>query len=531
MNRAEGRLTLHDESVRLMMLQRPYVNLCLLVVWAWAGCANPVSWENDIHVPVLDDRVSWADVVPDSLYEPGIDGGPAHFVLVDTLDGWDWSDWTTLPDSTIVVVYDGEEELNNGLVVTEDMEVIAYTDEVSFSLPDAEGAELTDASLDGGTLALTVEHSLPSEVQMLYDLPGVSIDGVPLSIPMLLPPASPTEPGSATTLVDLTGAQFDFTGISGQETNALEVTIVATCGDIVDPAGFFIIDQSDSVVVSLGFEALSLRTLGGYFGSFTESATGDVALLDTVPLPNPVIDLQGATAALHFTNTVGADLMLNLDTLQFDESLVEGDLIAGHLIPRAVWNNGVPTPSEWTLDLASPGSNFLDLMETFPSSLHAAGRMTLNPNGDPQWLLDRWDVAYPPTFWYELRVPLKLGLEGVILRDTFDIQGLEDFPRFEGHLHLDFESSFPVEVTGMVQFHRNDGVLYSDTVLLPPGSVPLGTLGEGTLSIPLNADMALPGGSLELELLVNTYGPQPFTGYESVHVQGRLEGTQIVEVE
>ena len=42
-----------------------------LVVWLVIGCANPASWENDIHIPVLDDRVSWADVVPDSLYEPG----------------------------------------------------------------------------------------------------------------------------------------------------------------------------------------------------------------------------------------------------------------------------------------------------------------------------------------------------------------------------------------------------------------------------------------------------------------------------
>ena len=44
----------------------------------WWGCANPVSWENDIHIPVLDDRVTWADVVPDSLYEPGVEGGPAQ---------------------------------------------------------------------------------------------------------------------------------------------------------------------------------------------------------------------------------------------------------------------------------------------------------------------------------------------------------------------------------------------------------------------------------------------------------------------
>ena len=97
-------------------------------------------------------------------------------------------------------------------------------------------------------------------------------------------------------------------------------------------------------------------------------------------------------------------------------------------------------------------------------------------------------------------------------------------------LHLDFESSFPVEVTGILDYDRLDGVLYQDTLVLPAGSV-LKTLGEATLSIPLNEEMALPGGQVRMELWVNSYGAQPFTGYESVRVQGRLEGTQIIEVE
>jgi len=34
-----------------------------------------------------------------------------------------------------------------------------------------------------------------------------------------------------------------------------------------------------------------------------------------------------------------------------------------------------------------------------------------------------------------------------------------------------------------------------------------------------------------VELRVNTYGAQPFTGHEGIRIQGRLEGTQILEVE
>ena len=78
---------------------------------------------------------------------------------------------------------------------------------------------------------------------------------------------------------------------------------------------------------------------------------------------------------------------------------------------------------------------------------------------------------------------------------------------------LDFSNTFPVEVTGTVAFDRFDGVLYRDTLVLPAGSVPQDLMGEGTLSIPVNAEMLMPGGDVEVELRVNTFGPQPFSGH------------------
>ena len=91
-----------------------------------------------------------------------------------------------------------------------------------------------------------------------------------------------------------------------------------------------------------------------------------MALLDTVPLPEPSIDLDGTTAS-HVTNTIGADLRLFIDMLQFDDNLVEGDLIAGHDIPRAVGERGARA-KRMVLGLGSPGSTFFDELEAFPRS-------------------------------------------------------------------------------------------------------------------------------------------------------------------
>ena len=127
------------------MNTKPHI---LWKIGAWAvvflsACANPVSWENDLHVPVLDDRIRWSDVIPDSLYEASTDGSMGHFVLIDTLDGWNWNDWVALPDTVIVERFDGEGQLNNGLIVVEDLEVFGYSEELGFELPGTEGMALT----------------------------------------------------------------------------------------------------------------------------------------------------------------------------------------------------------------------------------------------------------------------------------------------------------------------------------------------------------------------------------------------------
>lgn len=508
-------------------------NIPLIGAWVvllLSACANPVSWENDLHVPVLDDRIRWSDVIPDSLYEASTDGSVGHFVLTDTLDGWNWDDWVALPDTVIVERFDGEDQLNNGLVVVEDLEVFGYSEELDFELPGTEGMALTEAALLSGTMFLDVKHSLEGDVFLDYELPGVTFDGVPLSLSMQLTPATATEAGSGFAEVDLTGAHFDFTGLNGLETNALAVSVSAVSGPVSTEQGFYLVEATDSVVISLGFLQANVTELAGYFGTLTEGTTGEVSLLDTVPLPEPVVDMEGAEASLNFSNTVAADFRLHLDTVQFDQTLVNGDFIASHDIPRAAWVNGEPVPSVWRLDLGT-GSNFFDLLETFPKRLYTSGRLTLNPFGSNGFLLDRWKYDFLPTLWYEVRVPINLGVNGVVLRDTFALEGLDEFPKFEGHLHLDFENTFPAELTSIIDFQLLDGGVHQDTLLLPAGSIGQGVVGEGTLSIPINEDMLLPGGELRVEVMVNSMGPQPFTGTESLRVQGRLEGTQIIEVQ
>ena len=233
------------EISRMTHMKAPLVCSALASL-LWWGCANPVSWENDIHIPVLDDRVTWADVVPDSLYEPGVDGGPAHFVLVDTLDGWDWTAWSQLPDTTLSIRYDGEGVLQNGVPVQEGLPVALSDDDLPFveiELNQPEGLELTEAQLSGGSIQLEVQHSLQCEVNVLFTFPGVQINGEPMDVPLQLPAATDAVAGSESAVVDMTGAQFDFTQVGGFDSNALEVQVVAVSGPVTAPSGIYIVNR------------------------------------------------------------------------------------------------------------------------------------------------------------------------------------------------------------------------------------------------------------------------------------------------
>ena len=84
--------------------------------------------------------------------------------------------------------------------------------------------------------------------------------------------------------------------------------------------------------------------------------------------------------------------------------LVEGDLIAGHDIQRAVWTGGNVVPGEWSLDLAALDRIFGGL-GGFSETVECGGPHAAQPHQHLGVLMDRLDVSIPPTFWYELRVP------------------------------------------------------------------------------------------------------------------------------
>ena len=73
------------------------------------------------------------------------------------------------------------------------------------------------------------------------------------------------------------------------------------------------------------------------------------------------------------------------------------------------------------------------------------------------------------------------------------------------------------------------GTIVSVSSEIGLGSSLTGVIAHAFAEIPISQATVEPGGEIFVTLNVNTDGAVPFTGYEDVRVQIRIEGTQLIE--
>ena len=133
--------------------------------------------------------------------------------------------------------------------------------------------------------------------------------------------------------------------------------------------------NQDSVWINIEFIELQVQTAEGYFGNMTAQFDESIDVLDTIPVPNPILDLQDGVAKITFNNTLGADVRLSFDSLSMDGSNITHPSFFGvHDITRSIWEDGnLVVMNSGEIDLAEPGSNFFDILELLPENIHLVG--------------------------------------------------------------------------------------------------------------------------------------------------------------
>jgi hypothetical protein len=518
-----------------MLGKTKLVLAALIVIIAFHSCGDreALSWESEIFLPLIDDNITWSSLIPDSLLELGEGGEPARLVYRGPFDMFSQDDIPALPDTTLLNIFSMGNELPIAIPVPADYPFMDITsDMLVTNLGEESGAYIRNLVLSEGTMTFTVESTVSGMLNMSYFLTSVTVNGEPVGIDLEVPAAAGGVNGIATSTLDLTGAIFDMTGSNGTSNNIIQSSFTAINSPLNSEV--FYITNLDSLGVKIEMHGMKAAKAKGYFGNVNLDYGTQVSLIDTVPVPNPILNLEGAVAKLRIDNLIGMDLRMIFDTLLVDGSVVDHPTLYGaHDLPRAQWIDGdLINSTVMEIDLGEPGSNIFDLMETFPQLLRMAGSVELNPFGDVSFGNDYVDVDYIPEVELEIEIPFNMGVDGVVLEENYTIDPM-DFPKFDGRLLVDFTSTFPVEVIADIDYVVNDSIstiVSVDAVIEAGRSFP-DTPAYSHIEIPVNQAIIEPGGTIHLVLTVRTDGAQIFTGYENIRVQVRVEGTQLIEVE
>ena len=508
-----------------------FVLLSIAALFVSCEDREPLSWNTEIFLPLVDDNITWSSSIPDSLLELGEGGEPARMLYKIPVGEFSADYLPTLPDTLIEENMSMEGVLLSNVPVPLGDLFVNETDEIVFSsFGEGSAAYLKELSLSSGSMRLSVESSVEGILDMAYYLNSVTVDGVVSGVELSVPAAQDGVNGFATETIDLSGAVFNLSGENGLSENVMTSTFTTT-GSILNTEIFYL-TTTDSMLVEIELIDLAIETAKGYFGQVSLPFESDVTLIDTIAIPNPVLDLEGASAKLTIDNYIGAELRLNFDEISMDDQFVEHPTLYGvHDVARAYWNDEtLINHSSLVLDLGEAGSNIFDLIETLPHDVSMIGSVQLNPFGDVSLGHDYINNAYPPKL--ELEIPFKLGLDGVVLEEVYIIDSM-NFPKFDGRLLVDLTSTFPVEVIADIDYVVNDqdGTIVSMSGNIEAGSSYPEVSQHGLLVIPLNQETISPGGSLHVRLTASTEGAVTFTGYENVRVQVRIEGTQLIVVE
>ena len=233
---------------KLYLLFVASVTVCLV------GCENrkPLSWETDVFLPLLDDRIGWLEFVEDTLDVIVTNGEPARIVLSQAVDLTSGTIAPVLPDTSI------EENIGIGNIpvdipVPTEYPFVIQDDEIPIiNLGGSAGAYLREVVVTSGEMVFSVENSIEGILDMSYYLTCCTIDGEQVGVDLEIPAATENELGIASGSLSLENAVFDLTGSAGVSNNLITTHFEAQGSQLNEE--IFYADNQDNIKVTVQFQ-------------------------------------------------------------------------------------------------------------------------------------------------------------------------------------------------------------------------------------------------------------------------------------
>lgn len=436
------------------------IYLVLLLALTVVSCKKEVTtWESDWNAPVINDTLSLANLVNDSTLS--VSSGYYSLDLSRSLFDLSISDLVSIPDTTIVKNYTSAINLN----VPPNTTFAGSVETYELELGDL---QLKKVTLRNGYIDVRVENPIETKTYFLIKLPGVTKNGTPFQHLMAAPPASASSPGVLEETIDLSGYTLDLTGEFGGSYNELLADFSVT----TDPAGdTTFLANSDVTRVEAKLRDASVYYAQGYFGNMliSDTTTVDLSVLDVYQ--SGLLDIGNLNLSFEVENGVKVGAITSLLTVANENSLGNTVALAGSnigttiTVSPAVGSWGTLTPSLTTLDFNSSNSNIEAYVENLGKSHKVGYTFQVNPWGN---VSGGWDQIFPNSrirVNLKAQMPLSLGMNNLVLQDTFDISLNQDPTKtkiLSGSLILNAKNGFPFNAdVSLYLLDANGNVLHT----------------------------------------------------------------------
>ncbi|MFM9986312.1 MAG: hypothetical protein ACKVOK_13825 [Flavobacteriales bacterium] len=519
----------------------PAVLVLLVVLFTQCKREEPTSWDPHILGPVAFGRVTLADIVTDSLLSAD-QNGLWHLIFHENLTDFEIDSLVEIPDTLIEKVFDvpllgGPFTLPNGT---------ALIDEEENNLINVNDAQLKEVIMKSGKLRYKLKSYINGYLACVYDLPGVTYNGVGTVIQTTTLPSVGEIPFVYEGEIDLADYHLDMTGISGFSSNRIYSHL--TIATSVDSPQQAVVYGDDYVTIELEFIDPVVYYARGYFGQHNYDLDQTIEFGEDFNMPTGALNLNGTTMSLHVENNVGADLELDFSELVAQNSYNSSSVYLNHAslfepihLTRAFDNNGVVTPDVYDVTLNAQNSNIDDFIENLPDALHMIANVKINPLGD---VSDGADFIYTENALnaeMEIDIPLNIGMSNLTLRDTLVIA--EDLElTADGKFVLYVTNTFPFSATLNAYFSAegntsNISFVSEQTIAAASETGIAGqtVAAHSMLIIPASQsiiDVFNPENSLVIEVVFNTPEyPQLVGLYQNYYMDFKLVADGEVQVE
>jgi len=509
---------------------RYHIITALFVVFLTDGCRRDFElapWDADVLAPIAFGELNLGDIlVSDELATDS--SGLFHLKVSETLINLGLDSLIGIPDTSLSESY--FIPVGN-ITIPSGVPFYTNTSNTKYKLKEI---ELTYAEVRSSLFSVELTNNLKKQIIVKYQVLSATLDGDTFELIEFVPGKS-----TFTGNFNLDGYALDLRGLNGNSVNTLATKVEV----MVDPAegSTYTFSAGEGFTIENKFDKIIPQYAVGYFGSSNTTYEDESAIDIFDEIPFDALDIAEFDVRMTIDNGVGADLQLKILEMSTANSLGQSASLSHPVIEqtqqlsRAVNLYSKENPVKHifkTFDFTHENSNLDELIELRPNRLQYNLDLSINPLGNISLGNDFVYYGNDISVSLDMDVPLKVGVSGLVLQDTFDVEFVEENPEQGtglingGYVRVYFDNGYPFSTEVQLYLQDENGVEI-DSLLDQPQSIAsaiadaqgeLLVNGESEIVIPVNQEIIEKlklAKAMRLLAVIDTYDGQVVNIYDN----------------